>query len=75
VWKISDAMLAMALAGFPGVEFHSIRNASDPQIPNPTGNIETANKQAGQMFSKYGPFTAAGSAIATWAVLSAKFAA
>jgi nucleoside phosphorylase len=74
VCEMSDAMVAMAMAAFPSVEFHSIRNASDPQIPNPTGNIETANKDAGQIYTKYGPFTTAGSAIATWAVLAAKFA-
>ena len=75
VCEMGDAMVAQAMAQFSDIEFYSIRNASDPQIANPTGNIETANKEAGQIYTKYGPFTTAGSAIATWAVLAAKFAA
>jgi hypothetical protein len=35
--------------------------------------MEAANKEAGQIYTKYGPFTTAGSAIATWAVLDATF--
>ncbi len=73
VCEMGDAMVAQALQSFPNIKWYAIRNASDPQIPNPTGNIETANKQAGEIYTKYGPFTTAGSAIATWAVIDAIF--
>ena len=33
--------------------------------------MKAANKEAGQIYTKYGPFTTAGSAIATWAVIDA----
>jgi hypothetical protein len=52
---------------------YAIRNASDPQIANPTGEIEAAKKQAGEIYSKYGAFTTAGSAVATWAVIDRTF--
>jgi nucleoside phosphorylase len=73
VCEMGDAMVAQALQAFPSVRWHAIRNASDPQIDNPTGDIRAANKKAGQIYTKYGPYTTAGSAIATWAVLHASF--
>jgi hypothetical protein len=73
VCEMGDAMVGQALQAFPDVKWYAIRNASDPQIPNPTNNIEEAKKQAGEIYTKYGPFTTAGSAIATWAVLSSSF--
>jgi hypothetical protein len=52
---------------------YSIRNASDPQIPNPSNEIEAAKQQAGEIYAKYGAFTTAASVIATWAVIAAAF--
>lgn len=68
---MGDAMVGNALQQFPKVKWHAIRNASDPQIPNPSGNIEQAKQEAGQIYSKYGAFTTAASVIATWAVVQA----
>jgi nucleoside phosphorylase len=74
VCEMGDAMVAQALQdATPNIKWHAIRNASDPQIPNPKNNIEAAKKQAGEIYTKYGPFTTAGSAIATWAVIDAAF--
>jgi nucleoside phosphorylase len=70
VCEMGDAMVAQALQAFPKVKWFAIRNASDPQIANPSGNMEEANKSAGDIYTKYGAFTTAGSAIASWAVLS-----
>jgi hypothetical protein len=66
---MGDAMVASALQGIPGLAWHAIRNASDPQIPNPNHNIEQADQQAAQIYAKYGGLTTAGSVIATWAVI------
>jgi kumamolisin len=71
VCEMGDAMVADALAAFKGIKRFAIRNASDPQIPDPSGNIAAAKKQAGDIYRKYGAFTTAGSAIATWAVIDA----
>jgi nucleoside phosphorylase len=68
---MGDAMVGQALQAFPNLKWHAIRNASDPQIPNPDHNIEKANQQAEQIYSKYGVFTTAASVIATWAVIQA----
>jgi len=70
---MGDAMVGNALQQFPNVKWHAIRNASDPQIPNPNNNIEQAKQQAGQIYAKYGAFTTAASVIATWAVIQASF--
>ena len=70
---MGDAMVGNALQQFPHLKWHAIRNASDPQIPNPTNDIETAKQQAGEIYSKYGAFTTAASVIATWAVIQATF--
>jgi hypothetical protein len=70
---MGDAMVGLAMQDFPDTKWYSIRNASDPQIPNPSNNIETALKQAGEIYTEYGAFTTAASAIATWAVIDATF--
>ncbi|MGA9306201.1 MAG: hypothetical protein WBW31_12440, partial [Candidatus Sulfotelmatobacter sp.] len=70
---MGDAMVGNALQQFPKLKWHAIRNASDPQIPNPTHDIEQAKQQAGEIYSKYGAFTTAASVIATWAVIQASF--
>jgi nucleoside phosphorylase len=66
---MGDAMVADAVSKLTGLKFYAIRNASDPQIPNPTGNIEEANQQAGVIYARYGGLTTAASVIATWAVI------
>jgi nucleoside phosphorylase len=72
---MGDAMVADALQAFESMSWHSIRNASDPQIPNPDHNIEEANKQAALIYAKYGGLTTAASLIATWAIIQAGAAA
>jgi hypothetical protein len=70
VCEMGDSMVGQALKAFPNITWYAIRNASDPQIPNPSKDMTAANKEAGEIYTQYGPFTTAGSAIATWAVLS-----
>ena len=55
--------------------WYSIRNASDPQIPNPNHDIEEASKQSALIYAKYGGLTTAASLIATWAIIQAGAAA
>ena len=64
-------MVASALQGIAGLSWYAIRNASDPQIPNPTNNLKEAEQQAAQIYAKYGGLTTAGSVITTWAILRA----
>jgi len=66
---MGDAMVANALQASPNIAWYSIRNASDPQIPNPTGDITQAGKQAASIYARYGGLTTAASVIATWAVI------
>jgi hypothetical protein len=66
---MGDAMVAKTLQASPHIAWYAIRNASDPQIPNPSGDIEEANKQAGSIYARYGGLTTAASAIASWAVI------
>ena len=68
---MGDAMVANALQSISGLSFYSIRNASDPQIANPSGNISEASKQAALIYAKYGGLTTAASLIATWAIIQA----
>jgi nucleoside phosphorylase len=72
---MGDAMVANALQSFKSMSWHAIRNASDPQIPNPNNNIEEASKQSALIYAKYGGLTTAASLIATWAVIEANAAA
>jgi len=71
---MGDAMVGLALetarASVPDILWHAIRNASDPQITVTNGDIAAAEKLAGDIYLKYGPFTTAASAIATWAVIA-----
>jgi hypothetical protein len=66
---MGDAMVGQALQPFTQTKWFAIRNASDPQIPNPDHDIKAAGKQASDIYSEYGAFTTAASAIATWAVI------
>jgi hypothetical protein len=70
---MGDAMIGNTMQQFPNLKWHAIRNASDPQIPNPENNIEKAAEESTQIYSKYGVFTTAASVIATWAVIQASF--
>jgi hypothetical protein len=70
---MGDAMVGNALQQFPKLTWHAIRNASDPQIPNPENNIEKAAADSTEIYSKDGVFTTAASVIATWAVIQASF--
>ncbi len=69
--EMGDAMVASALQGIAGLSWYAIRNASDPQIPNPTKNLKEAEQQAAQIYAKYGGLTTAGSVITTWAIVRA----
>jgi nucleoside phosphorylase len=72
---MGDAMVADALqSSQPGLAWYAIRNASDPQIPNPTNNISKADQEAAAIYAKYGGLTTAASVIATWAVIQAAVA-
>ena len=66
---MGDAMVANALQDFPDIKWYSIRNASEPQIQNPTHDIGQAAREAAQIYSKYGALTTAASVIATWAII------
>lgn len=68
---MGDTMVAQALQGFANIAWYSIRNISDPQIPNPDHNIEQASKEAARIYARYGGLTTAASLIATWAVIHA----
>jgi nucleoside phosphorylase len=68
---MGDAMVGQALQGRANLKWFAIRNASDPQMPNPNNNIEEAKQAAGVIYSKYGAFTTAASVIASWAVIDA----
>lgn len=70
---MGDAMVGQAMQGLPDIKWYAIRNASDPQMPNPDDNIKTAKEAAGKIYSKYGAFTTAASVIASWAVIHAEF--
>jgi hypothetical protein len=71
---MGDAMVGLALRDFPRILWYSIRNASDPQIQNASGDMKKASEEAGQIYMRYGAFTTAASVVATWAILSATVA-
>jgi len=66
---MGDAMVGNALESFRDIAWYSIRNASDPQIPNPGHDIQEASREAAQIYASYGGLTTAASLIATWAVI------
>ena len=67
---MGDAMVANALQPLGNLKFYAIRNASDPQIPNPDSNIKAAGKESNAIYAKYGGLTTAASVIATWAIIT-----
>jgi hypothetical protein len=70
---MGDAMVGNAMQYCAGVDWYAVRNASDPQIPNPNGDIKAAEQKAGQIYTEWGPFTTTASAIASWAIIDARF--
>lgn len=66
---MGDATLGLAISqiGAGAPRWIAVRNASDPQIPNPTNDINEAKKVAEQIYSKSQCLTTAGSVIASWA--------
>ena len=70
---MGDAMVGHAMQDCPGVDWYAVRNAPDPRIPNPQGDIEAANHQAGRIYAEWVAFTTAGSGIATRAIVDARF--
>lgn len=72
--EMGDATLALALSKRPSrPRWYAIRNASDPQIPNPDDDIQTAAHEAGLIYMKYGLYTSAGSLVATWGTIVSTF--
>jgi nucleoside phosphorylase len=69
VCDMGDAMVGQAMQAHSEVKWFAIRNASDPQIPNPSNDIKAASKEAGEIYAKCGAFTTAASVIATWAII------
>ena len=43
---MGDSMVGYAMQACSGVDWYAVRNASDPQIPNPDGDINAANPQS-----------------------------
>jgi len=68
---MGDAMVGNVMQGYPNTRWFAIRNASDPQIPNPNKNIEAAGKLSTEIYTDYGVFTTAASVIASWAIIDA----
>jgi nucleoside phosphorylase len=71
VCDMGDAMVGNVMQQHKNIKWFAVRNISDPQIANPTNDIEAAKKEAGQIYTKYGPFTTAASVICTWAIICA----
>jgi nucleoside phosphorylase len=71
---MGDAMVGQVMQQFKSIPWYAIRNASDPQIPDPSGvTYAQADKEAGDIYQKYGPFTTAASVIASWAIIASMF--
>jgi nucleoside phosphorylase len=73
VCDMGDAMVGQVASARHGLRWYAIRNASDPQIPNPDHDIDAANTKAGEIYSRFGAFTTAASVVATWAVIHSAF--
>ena len=70
---MGDATLGLALSKLEsGTSWVAIRNASDPQIPNPGNSLETAKQVAEDIYGEYQCVTTAGSVVATWATIVAQ---
>jgi nucleoside phosphorylase len=74
VCDMGDAVLGLALGPKrAAVRWYAVRNASDPQIDNPDGDMKKAAEEAAQCYLKYGLYTTAGSVVASWALIVAAF--
>lgn len=70
---MGDATLGLAISeSSEKPAWVAIRNASDPQIPNPDNSIDKAKQVAESIYGEYQCITTAGSAIATWATIVAQ---
>jgi nucleoside phosphorylase len=69
VCDMGDAMVISTLQQFRNIQFFAVRNASDPQIPNPDNDIEKAAIESINIYNKYGALTTAASVVATWAII------
>jgi Phosphorylase superfamily len=73
---MGDAIVGQAMQQTPHINWYAIRNASDPQIPAPSITskdspaYKAADKEAGDIYQKYGSFTTAASVIAAWAIIA-----
>lgn len=65
--EMDDAAVASAACAV--VPFYSVRNASDPVMPGQ--NIKEDDKNAADIYKKYGYFTTVNSAIITWSLIAA----
>ncbi len=66
---MGDAMVGNAMHSISDMKWHAIRNASDPQIANSSGDMRKAAEEAAVIYMKYGGLTTAASLIATWAII------
>jgi len=68
---MGDAMVAWALEpNMADVQFFAVRNASDPQIPNPDNDMKEAGDRSSAIYKKYGALTSAASLVATWSIIT-----
>ncbi|CAL8233949.1 unnamed protein product [Boreogadus saida] len=49
---MGDAMVGQALQLHPKIKWFAIRNASDPQMPNPDGDFKSTEAAAGKIYAK-----------------------
>lgn len=71
---MGDATLGLALSSVANAPpWVAIRNASDPQIPNPTGDMTQAGNESKRIYAKYQCVTTGGSVVATWATVVSRF--
>jgi hypothetical protein len=64
---MGDACLGVVLDAHAGPDWLAIRNASDPQIPNPNNDQQEAAKKAHDVYLRNQKVTTAGSLVACWA--------
>jgi hypothetical protein len=70
---MGDATLGLAFDGeSTAPALYAIRNASDPQIPNPDNDLNAARREAHRIYGTYQCVTTAGSVIASWALALSK---
>lgn len=68
---MGDAMVIKAATeGQVKTDFFAMRNASDPRIKNPSGDMKQADEEAGYIYRKYGVYTTAASVIASWTIIA-----